>query len=412
MKRSVGNWVVGDRFWDREQDLELFIQRIDEGQHILLVAQRRIGKTSLMKEAGQRLQDRYLCVFADLQKAKSAEDVIVELSLATHPHKPLWRKISGVFANILGKMVEAVDEVNLSEFGVKIRGGLTAGNWAEKGDQLFQILATSEKPVLMLLDEVPILVNRILKPNGNKFTEESRSNADLFMSWLRQNSIKHQGNIRMVLTGSIGFEPVLNQAKLSSTLNTFAPFELKPWDESTAVGCLMALAEEYGLDAGEDILLEMVRRLGCCIPHHVQLFFSHIFEFCRRRNDYLLKFADVETVYATEMLSVRGHAELSHYEERLKLVLGEAYFPLALEMLTEAAVTGKLDRDSLKLLKKYYQFDGQTVEEAERQILQVLEHDGYLERSRNEYVFVSRLIRDWWKNRYDAFYTPLQAREG
>ena len=28
-----------------------------------------------------------------------------------------------------------------------------------------------------------------------------------------------------------------------------------------------------------------------------------------------------------ELLSIRGHAELTHYEERLKMVLGEETFP-------------------------------------------------------------------------------------
>jgi len=63
------------------------------------------------------------------------------------------------------------------------------------------------------------------------------------------------------------------------------------------------------------------------------------------------------------MLSVRGHAELSHYVE------------------------------------------------AERQILQVLEHDGYLEQGKDRFIFVSKLVRDWWKKRYDAFYTPVNERE-
>ena len=50
LKQAHGNWVEGDRFWDRESDIELLIGKLDEGAHILLMAQRRMGKTSLMKE--------------------------------------------------------------------------------------------------------------------------------------------------------------------------------------------------------------------------------------------------------------------------------------------------------------------------------------------------------------------------
>ncbi|MBN2384179.1 hypothetical protein JXQ70_14980 [bacterium] len=47
LKQAYGNWVEGDRFWDRKDDIKLMIQYLDESAHILLTAQRRMGKTSL-----------------------------------------------------------------------------------------------------------------------------------------------------------------------------------------------------------------------------------------------------------------------------------------------------------------------------------------------------------------------------
>ena len=65
---------------------------------------------------------------------------------------------------------------------IKLRAGLTAGNWIPKGDELFSILATEDKPVLLLLDEVPILVNRIIKGEDYKITPERCRVAGEFMS--------------------------------------------------------------------------------------------------------------------------------------------------------------------------------------------------------------------------------------
>src|SRR5450631_722455 len=70
--QAHGNWVKGDRFWDRESDTALMIEKLDEGAHILLVAQRRMGKTSLMKEIERLVNSRYTCLFVDLQKAVEA----------------------------------------------------------------------------------------------------------------------------------------------------------------------------------------------------------------------------------------------------------------------------------------------------------------------------------------------------
>ncbi|MDX9980956.1 MAG: ATP-binding protein, partial [Lentisphaeria bacterium] len=275
---------------------------------------------------------------------------------------------------------------------------------------LFVILAKSEKPVLLLLDEVPILVNQIVKGEDYQITAERRRVANEFMSWLRKNSLEHQGKVRIVISGSIGFEPVLHQAGLSATINNFTPFELKPWPEDIAVGCLRALGRENGLTYRDGAETQMVRLLGCCIPHHVQMFFTHAEEYCRRRGDMTLKAEDAVLVYQTEMLSTRGHAELTHYEDRLKLILGPERMPLALDLLTEAAVSGTLTRAAIRKLQKDYSFPDGATGEIQRDILQILEHDGYLMQSSDGYRFVSRLLCDWWKSRYQNFFTPVAER--
>ncbi|MFH1740967.1 MAG: ATP-binding protein [bacterium] len=410
LKLAYGNWVVGKRFWGREKDIELFVERIDDGAHLLLVAQRRMGKTSLMKEVAQRLSERYVCVFVDFQKALSAPDAVAEMSLQLRPHRNLWKKTTDLFGNILRAITKTVEKVDLGDLGVTLRAGLTAGNWASKGDQLFAILAASERPVLLLLDEVPIMVNRLLKGDDHKITPKQKAAADEFMSWLRKNSIQHQDRVRIVLSGSIGLEPILRQAGLSATVNNFSPFELKAWDDPTAIGCLEALAKEYGVRFQKGVPEEVLNRLGYNIPHHVQVFFAHIYDLCKRREQMEFSIDEIDEVYTREMLSTRGHVELAHYEERLKPVLGEDALPLALDMLTETAVSGHLSREAILSLQKYYSFEDRNIVEVRNEIIWVLEHDGYLKSSPNGYVFVSNLLRDWWKARYEAFYTVVSER--
>src|SRR5260370_34887593 len=53
--------------------------------------------------------------------------------------------------------------------------------------------------------------------------------------------------------------------------------------------------------------------------------------------------SQVEEIYKNEMLGVHGRAELSHYEERLRL-LGTAFYQTAVEFLTEAELAGQLRR--------------------------------------------------------------------
>ena len=404
LKQAHGNWVAGeDRFWDREEEVGLFIEYLDEGANLHMVAQRRIGKTSLMHEVSRRIEDRFVCLHVDLQTAQTAEDLLVELSAATHPHKSLWLKTREVFGNVLGAAASSIESLQLEQVKMKVREGLVQGNWQAKGDRLLEALASSETPVVVFMDEVPVLVNRLLKGPDYQMTPEHVAAADALMSWLRDNSTRHRGKIRFVITGSIGFEPILRQARLSATINNFKPFYLEPWTPDVAKGCLQALANQYDVTFEDGARSQMVERLASCIPHHVQMFFGHVYEACRKRGDMTCTVDDVNEVYDTRMLSTRGHAELSTFEERLKMMVGESILPFVLDLLTEAAVVGHLSPASIGIFRKEYDLDGPEGTNKTREVLDILEHDGYLTQRPQGYTFVSHLLRDWWKRRFGSF---------
>ena len=405
--RTQGNVVTGERFWDRENETRLFAELIEERAHILLVAQRRMGKTSLMAEMANKLSDKYTCIFVDVQSAETGSDVVAALSLKCNSHRNIWQKIQETFSNTL----QNIEEVQVGDLGAKIRGGLSEGNWTSKGDQVFNILSEADRPVVLFMDEVPILVNRMLKGSDYALTSENIKKAEMFMSWIRKNSIVHQGKVSIVISGSIGLGPVLRQAGLSATINNFTPFELPPWDTETAKGCLDALANQYDVEFEKGATDKVVKKLGCCIPHHVQMFFGHIYEMCARKKENLCTIKDVDAVYKKHMLGVRGHAELSHYEERLKMVIGQEKLAFAMDMITEAAVEGTLSNEALKAFTNEYSFEDISIEEVQKEILWILMHDGYLKETKKGYVFVSKLLKDWWKNSNKTYYTPVMERK-
>ena len=405
LKRATGNWVVGDQFWDREAELSLFLERLEEGAHLLLTAPRRIGKTSLLREAARRLDGRFLCLYVDLEKAESPSDAVVELGLAAHAYKPAWDRFVSLFQNVVKDTVETV---KIKDLSIVLRSGLSADNWRSKGDELFQILAEQDQPVALFLDEVAILVNRLLRGSDYIITNERREEVDAFLSWLRANSIRHQGKIRLVLTGSIGLEPLVRQAGLSATLNTFAPFHLEPWTRNVASGCLTALANGYGLVLHADAVEEMLDRLGVYVPHHVQMFFDHVYQRARLSATQEVSIAVVKEVYEQSMLGIRGHLELSHMEERLKMVLGPKLDLLALDLLTEAAVVGTLTADTARILA--LGLFGEEWRPPLRDVLGILEHDGYLRSRDDAYSFASALLKDWWRARFRFAYVPAAER--
>lgn len=412
LTREVGNWVSGEKFWDRESELQSFVEQLDEGAHILLTAPRRTGKTSLMREVVRQLHERGRdhALYVDLERSHSPEDAIVEVSLATRPYQGVWTRTREVFHNVLGKL----DELKLDEIAIKLRDGVS-GNWRGKGERMFETLSTLDRPVVLFLDEFPILINRLLKAGGHEITAEGRARADEFVSWIRAASLQHQGKIRIVLSGSIGLGPVLRQAGLSGMVNNFRAFELEPWEPAVAQECMQALAAQYDLNLAAGATERAVALLGLCIPHHVQMFFSHIYEDCKKRwakqpgARNVCTTEDVERVYRERLLSARGHAELSHFEERLRSVLGPRLLPLAIDLLNEATHDA-LTPAAARVLTDEHLGEADDRLSVLREVLGILEHDGYVYQDDAGYRFASNLVRDWWRARFSFNYAPIAAR--
>jgi hypothetical protein len=418
LKSICGNYVTGPNFWGREIDIELLYQRIDRGEHITLAAQRRMGKTSLMKELQRQLssqEDRpWLCLFIDLQQAQGPKGAIAALATELWLYPDLctrqdWRaRIGNIFRRFAenGKNQNTETEFNKKELYGRLLDAIT-GDWREKGDQLFDMLAKSENPVLLMLDEFPILINEILMGGTRTITPEKRSRVNEFLLWLRSNSIEHQGKIRIILSGSIGLAPMLRRANLSATVNNFTNFELPPWDHDTAAGCLRALAQSHGIRFTNGAETAMVEKLGFCIPYHVQLFFQRVHDKCMRRKNMLCDTGDVDEIYREKMLGTSSHAELSHYEERLKLVFNDKEYSLIVDLLTEAATSRLLRQDAVATIAACFSAERADIEV----ILQTLMHDGYLKKTpEGEYVFFSYLLRDWWLRQHGRGYTPIAQR--
>ena len=402
LKKGGSNWVDGDRFFDREADLETLEERVREETHTLLTAQRRMGKTSLVRELQRRLREtgNFEAVFVDLEASMDPADAIAEIGVQARRLDGAWNRIKGSFENFLQGADDRLDELSFGDIRIKLRAGIDAGNWQQRGDAVLAALATSNRPVILALDELPILVNRLLKDDEDRITPEGKRKADAFLSWLRRAGQVHRGKVVTIISGSVGLEPLLARAGLSAQINIFSAYDLEPWSEETAVACLAELAESYGVRLPLEVYEDMCRRLRCCIPHHVQMFFDKLHNRLRHAGRMDATLEDAGDVYQHELLSVRGQMDLKHYEGRLETVLGRAGYRIALEILTETTAKSRLDGDTVSRYRAHFTALIGGGSPSVDDVLDVLEHDGYLERRDGVYRFVSGLLEDWWRGRY------------
>ena len=111
------------------------------------------------------------------------------------------------WAGVLHGVDDKVETLAVGEWRVKLRAGIDRGSWQQKGDAVCAALAKNERPVVLAIDELPILVNRMLKDHNYRITPGGKQDVDEFLSWLRKNGQDYRDRICFILSGSVGLEP-------------------------------------------------------------------------------------------------------------------------------------------------------------------------------------------------------------
>ena len=402
MRSSTGRWVSGDDFFNRERELQILETQIRDRNHVLLTGQRRMGKTSVVQELGRRLKDKgWIFLSTDVEGATCAEDAVASIAEAVHP----IRSISARFATTMRQWISEVEEVSAADFRVKVRAGLNAGSWRHYGEQLLSECATQDQPVLLVIDELPIFLKHLL--HG----DDGARHVDEFLSWLRGvlQSIG-DGSLVLIVSGSIGLEPLVKRLGIPDRINHFYPFRLGPWDRDTSITCFNRLAESYELQTEDDVAAAVYDTLGLGIPHHVQSFFARLRDYAIMQGRDRVTVEDVNTVYRNALLGPPGQSDLMHYETRLKEGLEDESYSIAMEILAEAAIQDVFTPGARRSLERLY---SALVDDVVRRItdaLDVLVHDGYLEGGTDGHRFPSRLLKDWWAARFRDHHIPLESR--
>ena len=403
MKLSTGRWVSGNNFFNREPELQVLETRVLEGNHTLLTGQRRMGKTSIARELGRRLEQKgWTFLFADVEDATCPEDFLADIVKAAHPVRSIATSVADTMKRWFS---ENVEEVGASEFRVKFRAGLDAGNWRRHGEEIIRNLAEHDQPVLLVIDELPIFLKRML------LHEDGAVRVEEFLSWLRSvvQGFDNRSPV-LIVSGSIGLAPLVRRLRIADRVNHLDPFRLGPWSREISVACFECLAQNNGLQTEDGVSQAVFDTLGLGIPHHVQTFFARLREFALMQGRNCVAVADVETIYRTSLLGPAGQNDLVHYETRLKDGLDDEGFSMAMEILAEASTQDMFTPAARRCLEHLY---AKTVDDARGCIadaLEVLIHDGYLEAGDQGHAFPSRLLKDWWAARFRDHHAPLQSR--
>lgn len=414
IESSVGRPVRGINFFDREQEQRLLWQHLEQS-HVLLLAPRRVGKTSLLLRLMDSAAERgRRAVYVSVADARTEDDVIRKLivAIAQHPGSPaVWKRLSrGPLRRFVARVLPKLQAGPLT---VELAKADPDTSWAKLAEAVAEAIDALGDPWLVLVDELPIFVMNLIRQDGGP--DGPVTKARDFLNWFRQlrnptpttggagrkRSAPSDSPLRWVVAGSIGLDAVVSRARLGDTINDLAIVPLGPFSPEVADQFLAALADSYAIALDAPTRARLIERAGWLIPFHLQVLFSRLFDLCAETGE-APEPRLVDRV-VEDLLTPAYRAYFDYWRQRLTEELGRPDDQRALALLAcaaeshEGATKKALDLALSELVP----------EPAERQraltfLLEVLENDGYLTLDLDagrRWRFRSALLREYWLRR-------------
>lgn len=385
LENIIGKPVQAENFFGRDDEVEQ-LRAISEREHVLMLAPRRVGKTSLLHALKRHVD-----------ATGAAIGIYVSVATATTEAQFVQAVLNAIYATKHGRSLQPSLLTRARRLGRGVKGvkggGLevafeqAAPAWQDEADRAFAVIFTSDRPLLILIDELPVLVLAVnkLDPTGARVRN--------FLLWFR-NLRQHPdgaGTLRFVFAGSIGLDNVTRRHHLTDTINDLRLWPLGPFERAAAHDFLSQLATSYKLDLTPSLCGEICDAAEWLIPFHLQVIFGALREHKASPSSAILR--DV-----LESLIDR-QPYFSYWNERLHDSLGAPYDAFAHAALatcahgTDGANFDKMSHACASIA---------TSDLVERKatlkwVLDVLVNDGYLVEIDRRWRFRSGLLRRYWR---------------
>jgi hypothetical protein len=384
MRANPGGQLAPSETLGREALIQN-LWRVLERQSVILSAERRMGKTSVVKKMVAEAPPEVLPVYRDLEGIRTP----IEFTEA------VFRDVD----EYLGRLKRTTTRVRLllKQLGGAEVGGVlklpesAAPHWKTLLTNTMEDLAEhEERTVIFFWDEMPLMLYNVKRTAGEEVAME-------MLDALRSVRQMRSNKIRMVFTGSIGLHNVIASLKHVGYAN--APTNDMPSVDVPALPKPAAQDLARRLLEGESIPTSDVGALAASIVAAVDsipFLIHHVVDQMAQRGGEATTDTVSEIVSAC-LLDPQDCWHLRHYRERISTYYGIDDRPYALSILDVlAASETPLPFDRLfNLLKSQLPTeDGETA----RDMLALLQRNHYLDRETDgAYRFRFPLIQRWWR---------------
>ena len=382
MKANPGGHIPSTEVIGRD-DLIRTLWRTLERQSIVLNAERRMGKTSVVQKMTDEPRKDTLPIYRDL------EEIYTPLEFAQSVFRDVEQYLGRMQRNAVKARKFLMNFSGAEVGGVFKIPDIAPHHWKELLDHtLDDFVNQQENMVILFWDELPLMLDNFQK-HGNE--RDAMETLDVLRS-LRQSHPK----LRMVFTGSIGLHNILTVLRkaghANDATNDMKNIEVTPLSPKSGSELALRILEGEGITA--DNLAEIATSISTEVDH-LPYFIQHVIDQIAQRGT-TANLDLIITIVNEALIDDQDCWHLRYYRQRIDSYYepdSQTYALHLLDILSNAESPLSVD-EIFNLLKSQMETEDK---EKMRDVLAHLQRDHYLSRNTDgTFFFRFPIIRRWW----------------
>jgi uncharacterized protein len=379
-KIVIGNAVTGDYYYHRPQIVKDIWDELELGNHVLLMAPRRVGKSSIMKYMVKNAPAQYKCIFKNIQGLKSAEGFfqtlyeLIKSCLSLGERSAKW----------LQEFFEKFKIEEISADGTIKFGGRTI-SYLEAVNHILPQLQSRNTTLVLFIDELPEVLHGLYKANKS-------DEAILILKNLRRWRQDDQfSKFRLVLAGSIGIDHVVKaiEGRIIDK-NDFGEVKFEGLAEAEAKDYIQwATSNNATIQYSETNTVYLLSKVQYHLPYFINLMLNEINRSAFKADKRVIAEIDIDAAFDKV---VKDSSYFSDWKNRLFDYLPRADAEFLNDVLIHISHHNFINKRKLFDIALSH---GKKIDYMD--MVDGLERDGYIIESNDSYVFVSPFLQSYWK---------------
>jgi hypothetical protein len=336
-----------------------------EKQSVLLTAERRVGKTSVLLLMEDRPEPDTLVFRRDLEGVRTPVEFVERVLQDISANLSAKQRTAGWFQ----KTWKAIGGTEVGGI-IKLPEAQTA-HWKTGLERVILDLVTNqEKRVVFLWDELPLMLDNIVQRSDEQSAME-------VLDTLRALRQQHPARLRMVYTGSIGLHHVLAALRRArygnAPTNDMLPRDLGALGQDAAWGLAWSLLQGHQLVADDpEAVVQRIAELVDNLPFYIQHVVGKLSDSGGKVTP-----AAVDSAVVELLIDANDPWEMRNYRKRIDKYYIEAHRPFALGMLDALSIAPEpLEFTDLVNLLRHATITQD--DETARDVLDLLQQDHYV----------------------------------